>query len=254
MQTKTSILHVDDQPADLERFRSVVAMFPELDYVQGFPDVVSCYDFIRTTDQHFLIFLDVELPGHNGFWLAKQLTDTHNGIVFLTSHATYANAAFEACALDFIVKPITNAAMAETLEKIRQKKAKMSHILLEQMHELYEQVAMKKTLTRIFIQMVGSVEVVLLSNVLYIESNGNYSTFVLADQTQIVSSKSIKTYEDLLQANADFLRIHKCYIINKQYVKSISKKQRSYKVVMVNKDELEMSYQRKEELLELIMK
>src|ERR1039457_4061733 len=96
-------LVVDDEPPARDRLRSLLETDPEINIVGECGDGASAIAAIREL-RPALIFLDVEMPEIDGFGVLRAL-DELPVIVFVTAHANYALTAFEACALDYLLKP-----------------------------------------------------------------------------------------------------------------------------------------------------
>lgn len=252
MGYKISVLCVGANGLDIDFFKSAAALIPDLEYGGGFNTVAACYDYITKSSKNYLVFMESDLPDGQGLWLTRQLSGTHNGVVLLGTSAGDLDPTLKMHAFDHIIKPVSALAIAQTISSISQKYQMLSSIIDGPQKSL-KSPANGKQPSRIFLHMINSIEVIVLDEVLYISSQGNYSRFVKSDGTELLSSKSIKNYEAMLADHSDFIRIHKSYIVNRNYVLSISKKLKSYKVILSNKEELEISYPRKEEILKQII-
>jgi len=247
-----SVVYLGDSQEEINNFRSIVATQPCLDYKAGFSTAESCYEYVVKAKNHHLVFIEADLPDEQGLWLARQLRATKNGVVLLSAHTNVLNHAFELNALDYMLKPVSEVAMEQAISRISEQHQVINAIMDEPVKDL-KQAALQNLPSRIFLHMISSIEVVILADVLYISSQGNYSKFIKRDGTELLSSKNIKNYESLLIDHPDFIRIQKSYIVNRKYILSISKKMKNYKAVLINKEELEISYPRREEILKRIM-
>lgn len=249
-----NVVHVDDSPDTLEAFKEALSHFPGVQYLQGFTNPEKALEFINEGAVDIL-FLDVEMPGKDGLWLADKIRDKDIAIVFLTSHTEYALHAFEACALDYIVKP----ADGSSISKIIRKYGKYRHPLSYQAEQIKElQSGYWKRVRppqRIFVNIIGQTRVIQLDEVLYFMANANYTIIVMKDGSRITTSKTIKKYDEAIADHPDFLRIHRSYIINKNSVLSVIKKSKQHRffVEMANNDRLEISYVRKDEIMEQLV-
>lgn len=255
-QNPLTVVHVDDNPGSLKSFEHSLTRFPGVKYLQGFTCPEKAFDFIssETVD---LAFLDIEMPGKDGLWLANQVKEKDTEIVFLTSHAQFALHAFEICALDYILKPACENRILNIIKKYSTGSPKNSNCKEEQIKDLCSQYMAGKPgfPQRIFINLVGQIVVIRLEEVLYFKANENYTVIMMKDGRKYTTSKTIKLYDEVVSGHPDFLRIHRSYIVNKNSVSSIIRrgKQHKFLVQMDNKDELEMSYTRKDEIMEKLM-
>jgi two-component system, LytTR family, response regulator len=109
-----------------------------------------------------------------------------------------------------------------------------------------------KPVRRIFINVIGQIRIIHLDDVLYFMANTNYTIIVMKDGSRLTTSKTMRIYADTIEGHPDFLRIHRSYIVNKNCVSSIIKmgKQHRLYVEMINNERLELSFTRKEEILQ----
>ena len=252
-ENRLRVVHVDDDPGALRQMKQLLESNENIDYAGGFETAEAALGFLQqeTVD---LLFLDVEMPGRNGLWLAEQLRSRQPDFAFVTAHAGYAAQAFEICALDYLLKPLDEDKLHVLLERVRHRRATGGQQMQEQVAAIYHYLDPDKRPNRIFINMVGKVAVVKLEDVLYFSATNNYTTVVLADNERLVSSKTIKVYEDALTHEPDFLRVSRSYIVNKNFVQSIQRDATTRRItlVMKNNDLVETSFKTKEEIMSLL--
>ncbi len=110
-------LIVDDEPSARDRLRSLLEADPEIKIVGECGDGASAIAAIEEV-RPALVLLDVEMPEVDGFGVLRAL-DRLPTIVFVTAHANYALAAFEACALDYLLKPFKRSRFFDVLERAK---------------------------------------------------------------------------------------------------------------------------------------
>jgi two-component system, LytTR family, response regulator len=192
-----------------------------------------------------LVFMDVDMPGMNGFEVLKKLEPLSFEIIFVTAYNQYAMEAFEYNAVAYITKPIVTeklvAAVEKAITKIEEKK------YTEHIFSLLENVQQKSEHDKIALPTLQGLQFVKLNQICYVESSGNYSNFFLADNTKIMVSRQLGEYEKLLPAD-NFVRIHDKHIINltciKEYIKGSGGE-----VILENGARLTVAARRKDELL-----
>ncbi|WP_162903277.1 LytR/AlgR family response regulator transcription factor [Taibaiella koreensis] len=248
---KLKTIYVEDDPAYSKMLQEALAATEQFAFLGDFRTAEEGLAYLQHNEID-LAFIDIELGGaQNGLWLAEQIRDMPLAVVFLTSHTNYAIQAFEACAIDYLVKPVSAGDIAGMMERIRIKHA--VPLFSEQIEELhYNYMADQAVPKRIFLSMVGEMIVVQLSDVLYFTSVNRYTNIQMADGAKHLSSKHLKVYIESLSGNTDFVRIHRSSIVNKNYVRSVIRdsKLNQYYVVMANNQKLEMSALKKKEILE----
>lgn len=142
-----------------------------------------------------VIFLDIEMPNLSGMDLVKSVENLPQ-IVFITSHAEYALEAFEHQVTDFLPKPVHLPRFLKTIERINEMN---SNVRQESQNE-------------IFIRHEGRFVRLNLEDLLFVESLGDYVTFVTNEKKYIVHS-TLKNIADKI-TNPNFLKVHRSYVIN----------------------------------------
>jgi two-component system LytT family response regulator len=102
---------------------------------------------------------------------------------------------------------------------------------------------------RLFINMIGKIEVIQINDLIYLQACSNYTELILKNGTVFKASKSLKTYFDQIESHPDFIKIHRSYVINKTYLKQIIRENNKTSVVMIDNKELEISPIKKDEIL-----
>lgn len=159
-----------------------------------------------------LVFLDIMLNTDTGFDLLDIVHQNDAEIIFISSFDEYALKAFKYSPVDYLLKPIDIKhllkAIARARESILQKRGQDGN----------------RQSLRDYIVFPGRkvIEIVRIAEILYCKSDGNYTTFYLKDREKVVAIKNIGGVEKTLPKDI-FIRIHKQYLVNFNYVKSIHK-------------------------------
>jgi two-component system, LytTR family, response regulator len=167
-----------------------------------------------------ILFLDIEMPGGNGFDLVKQLKDPLPEIIFCTAYGHYAIKAIECSALGYLMKPVSSQKLREVLDKARQKTNPLQRSL--QMHVLQEQLSTTSEPTRFLLNSVEDIRIIKFEEVICCIAESNYTRIHLADGSKVVASKTLKEFETILH-KPNFFRIHHSYLINLNFVQRINK-------------------------------
>ena len=163
-----------------------------------------------------VIFLDIQMPAESGLVLAREISRLRAPplIVFVTAYSEHAIDAFEVHALDYLLKPLSDARLAQAVERI-------GAMLGQRQREAYgaalrDYVDAGARLERINVRSVGRIEQILVADILWIESAGNYVELHLAERT-VLHRITLNRIETLL-APADFLRVHRGAIVRRSEI------------------------------------
>jgi len=254
-KSRLKAIYVDNEQKHLDVLENILSQHPGFEYLGGFDNAPDGLQYLKTHEVDVL-FLDVEMPGYDGLWLAEQVKELNVAVIFTTAYTKYATAAFEACAIDYLVKPVHADDINRLLERINLREQKMI-FSNEQLCELKNQYTEECPVPqRIFINFIGKIDIANLSDILYFKGVDGYTHIVMKDGTRHVSSKSLKIYTDAIDRHPDFLRVHRSALINKNYAVSIVRESNDnkYSIRMTNGDALEISKFKKDELIEALMK
>ncbi len=246
---KLNCIIIDDEPKCVE---ILSLMLRELDpgiHVLGTAD--SAKQGLSVIEKHkeelHLLFLDIQMPGGDGFSLLQQLPDIPFKIIFTTAYDQFAIKAIKFSALDYLLKPIDLKELKQALEKSRalQEMNTQSHI-----RQFTSMVRQKMPFEKLAIASLSEIKFIYLDKIRYLESDNNYTSIYTDNQQRLVSSKSIGYYEDLLE-ETHFFRINNSYIVNLKRIERFIKG-KTGSVVLEDGTELTVSASRREKLLKLL--
>lgn len=246
------IIYVDDEKINLVRFEKELST-TNFDYeLLTFDNAEAALEHCKREKPN-LAFLDIEMGDKDGIWLARQLGNLSIPFAFLTAHQEYALEAFSLSALHYVVKPVTGKAIIEVIGRVNEIKSSLAlEDFNNQLKALMDRELPVEYPKKLFIKSRFKVSILHLSNVLYFEASGSYTIIKTNDGEKHTSSKLLHTYADLLVDHPDFLRIHRAFIINKNYVVSIVRNENKSKVKMTDDAELEISPTIKESIIDLL--
>lgn len=164
-----------------------------------------------------LIFLDIEMPGGDGFEVLKTFDLIPFKVIFVTGYDQYAIQAIRFSALDYLLKPVIITELQSAVEKAHQQnKLEAANIENLQWNLNKEDQAAKRLVLsndreRVFVN---------LNEILFIQAEGSYVNFVLEGARRQLASYSLSHYEKILPTN-QFFRTHKSYIVNCNKVISV---------------------------------
>jgi len=175
-----------------------------------------------------LIFLDISMPGEDGFAFLNTINKERYGIIFATAHEEFALRAIKASAIDYLLKPVNPAELREAVEKaihhfeMRKNTPDAGKVYQESLENLNHQFQSKeKPIQKITIPEQFGFKVVNVQELMYLKAESNYTTLYFTAGNQIVATRSLGEFEKILNDPA-FYRIHKSTIINLNYLSGYS--------------------------------
>lgn len=212
---------VDDEPQNIEVLKKMIVKFCTGIKIVGTAGKISEAKKIVEEHNPDIVFLDVELPGENGFDLIESLDEINFHVIFTTAHADYAVKAIKFAALDYLLKPISVQELRDAIEKAKNDLSKKGSIKPEEekIHALRENTHSGKVeLNRIALPTAEGLELYNLKDIVFVEADRSYCKFFLSDKRKIVVSKAMKEFESILEA-ANFLRVHKSSMVNIDHIR-----------------------------------
>jgi len=199
-----------------------------------------------------LVFLDVEMPGMSGIDLVKSFINPGFHVVFVTAFDAYAVEAFRLSAMDYLLKPVNVDDITGVIAKIKKELEKNENQLEVQLKTLEKLLEHSSTAieSRIGIAMADKIVFVNISDILYCEAQGVYTTIYLNEGKKILASKTLGDFETQLTPNK-FFRIHHSTLINLNHIKEFQRFDGGY-VVMENNAKLEVSHRKRKDFLDAI--
>ena len=211
----------------------------ELQVVAVFNDAEKAAKAINQLDIDVL-FLDVEMPGLNGFQVLEQLGAFDFEVIFTTAYDTYTLDALRLSAVDYLLKPVDEDELQLAITRLKKRVAeKAAH------KEIKKE---EKPKNRLALPTAEGVYIVDKANIIRVEAMSNYSVFLLTDAKKIVVSKTLKEYESALDAD-NFMRVNRSVIVNLNFVVKYRKGDGGT-LELSDGAEIEVSTQKKEALLQ----
>lgn len=200
-----------------------------------------------------LVFLDVEMPYQNGFELLKLFEKVFFDVIFTTAYEQYALKAIKFNALDYLLKPFSVKELQDALDKCREKKMNRlkdpgvspMEVFLQNMKTL--QQAHKK----IALPTINGLVFMPVQNIVRCESTGNYTRIFFTDKKNLMVSRPLKEFEELL-SDVDFFRVHNSHLINMQQMQSYIQGEGGF-ALMSDGTQVEVSRRRKADFLKKAM-
>lgn len=221
MVQKYKALIVDDEAEARDLLENLLLDLEDVEVVAKAESVDEALHFILT-DEPDLIFLDIEMPGKDGFDLISEMRNYNvkAEIIFVTAFNKYAIKAIKASAFDYLLKPVDPEELL--LSFVRFKNEQKEIDFREKIEGLFDAL---KSQSKIRFNFRSESIYVDPSEIIYIRAEGNYSVLYLENGGSETITNNIGKLEELLQCNK-FIRISRSVIINKDFPAKIDRKQK----------------------------
>ena len=226
-----SALIADDEPLLRERLRShLAALWPALTVIGDARNGAEALELFEL-HQPDIVFLDIRMPGLDGIATARALARRAQ-LVFVTAYDQYALQAFEQGAIDYLVKPVDPARLADTVQRLQRQLAAplrhgqgleegLDHVLEQLASRLGHRAAPPAWLQWIKASVGSSVRLIPVEQVRYLRAEEKY-TLVAWDEGEALIRKSIKELGEELDP-ARFVQTHRSVIVNLAYVSVVTR-------------------------------
>ena len=238
---------VDDEPKAIQSLTWELNNFSsDIHVLETFTNPEEALTFLKTNTPDCL-FLDIQMPTMDGFQFLDKLVNRDFAVIITTAYDEYAIKALKHEAIDYLLKPIDTDDLKESLQKIE--KFQSTIFTNNRFEKLLNQFSNSHHNKKISINTDGKLIFLNTEDILFVESDGNYSTIFLANNQKMVVTKKLKEINEILPENW-FFRIHNSYIINLLKIKEYFKAE-GY-VVMESQHKIPVARQRKADFLEKI--
>ena len=207
-------LIVDDERLARNELKRLLEPYTKIEIVGEAANAEEALVMIEDL-QPELLFLDIQMPGKNGFELLSSIEGKSPEVIFTTAYDEYAIKAFEFNALDYLLKPIDNERLKETIHRIEENQAHTEIPVSN--HERVERILGEND--QVFVKDGEKCWFVKLGKVRLFESMGNYVRLHFDDQKPLVL-KSLNNLEERLDPGTYF-RANRKHIINLHWIEKI---------------------------------
>ena len=212
--TTLKTLLIDDERLAREELKLLLNKYDEIDVIDEAKNGEEGISKIKELKPD-LIFLDISMPGINGFEMLKKLDEIPK-VIFVTAYDEYAIKAFEVNALDYILKPVDPIRLSEAIQKLSKKEDEFSSPLELNNSRKSRPLTINDS---VFIKDGEKTWFVELSKIRMFESDGNYVK-VYFDSFRPLVLRSLNSFEERLDPEY-FFRDNRKFIINTKWISSI---------------------------------
>ena len=241
------IIVEDEENSRVALFNMLTMFCDNIEVVEQVDSVPTAVQAIQI-HQPDLVFLDIEMPGQNGFKLFDYFPKPNFEVIFTTAYDQYAVKAFRLAAADYLLKPVDLEELRAAIKKVIEKKdykvvQDKITALKENLNNFFQKLALPTNEGFIFVE---------IRNIIRCEASGNYTHFFLKNKERIIVSKTLKVFAQILN-DFNFFRISRSHLINLNYVKKYGR-QKNPTITMEDGSILSLSENRKNEFLTIIEK
>lgn len=216
---------IDDEPLAREIVKEYLESFPDITLVaecnDGFEGVKAISQY-----QPQLIFLDIQMPKISGFEMLE-LLDEPPAVVFTTAFDEYAIRAFEANAIDYLLKPFSKERFEQALQKFlfhKNEQQEKLNSFIDSSKNTFQQ-------NRIVIKDGSKIRIIPLHEVIMLEAADDYVKIFTKDG-HFLKKKTMQTFESALPAE-QFVRIHRSYLVNISQITRIDPMEKDNHIVLL---------------------
>ena len=225
------VVIIDDEPLARSIVKEYLDDYKQITLLQECGDG---FDGVKAIMQHQpdLIFLDIQMPKINGFEMLE-LIEQPPSVIFTTAFDEYAIRAFEAHAVDYLLKPFSKERFDKALQKWLQKypdpkTAETRPIIIEAVQNPLPQ-------NRIVVKSNNKIKIIPLPDIQYLEAADDYVKIHTAEG-QYLKNKTMAYFEQLLDVK-QFVRTHRSYIVNVQFITRLEPYEKENYLAMLNTGE-----------------
>lgn len=216
---KIKAIIVDDEEGARDVLENLLLRFcTEVEIIAKCENVLKAVEIINQ-EQPDLVFLDIEMPNYSGFEIATFFKKINFKIIFVTAYDQYAIKAFKISAIDYLLKPVDIEHLKNAVSRAVQQ------LNIEQQSQqlsLLSNTLENKQLKNIVITDKGQQHIISIESIIAIEAQESYCSIHTTEKTYI-ASKNLKHFETVLESLPQFFRVHKSWLVNKDYIKHYSK-------------------------------
>ena len=238
-----TIIIIDDEKDARDLLKQYLAAYSELSIIG---EATNGHDAVKTINElkPDTIFLDIQMPGLNGFEVLTKLEEIPE-VIFSTAYDQYAIKAFEVHAIDYLLKPYGKKRFETALSRILKNQ--------DTIIPLTEALLVKKTAypSKVILHKGNRKLMINTKDICYSEAFGDY-TKVFTKNEEFLATKGISQLMEIFNPNT-FLRVHRSHFVNMNYILELKKTDRYYYVVLDNKTSLRVSETYLPELKKIVL-
>ncbi len=214
-------LAIDDEPLALRQITGYIEKIPFLELARTFNSAVQAQQYLLG-EKVDLIFVDINMPDLNGVEFVRSL-ESPPMIIFTTAYSEYAIEGFKLDAIDYLLKPFGFKEFSRSVNKANSlyELLNMKNAAADSRTEAEESTSSSDK-EYISVRADYKTSLIKISNIVYLESEGEYVRMNLNDGTKVVTLFRLKNMESSLPSDT-FMRVHRSYIVNLKCITGYTK-------------------------------
>lgn len=216
------VLVVDDEPLAQQRLEQLLTQMSQVDAILKANNGQQAIEICQL-EKPDLVLLDIRMPGIDGLETAQHLSqmDKSPAIIFTTAYDEYALEAFKVNAVDYLLKPVRQEKLAESIERA-------SHLNRIQIQAIKSQPEGRTNITA---KISGNIKLIPVADIFYFQADQKYVTVKHMNGETIIED----TLKELqAEFEADFIRVHRNALVAKKYITGIHKNTAGHNFVTMN--------------------
>lgn len=214
-------LIVDDEAGARNSLETLLKKHaPEISQIEMVSNATDAFFKIKDF-QPDLIFLDIQMPFLNGFDLLNKIENINFDIIFTTAYNQYAIQAIRFSALDYLLKPIDVTELKNAVQRHVLRKENLLQTNQQYKNLVQNLSAKTNDEFRLAVNGTQGMQFFPVREIIRLEGDRNYTNFYFTGNRKLLSSKTLKEYEEIL-SDKGFIRCHKSHLVNRSFVKAIT--------------------------------
>jgi two-component system, LytTR family, response regulator AlgR len=227
------LLIVDDEPLAQQRLKQLCS---EIDTIESIATANNGIQAIESCQQQKpdVILMDIRMPGMDGLEAAQHLSklETPPAIIFTTAYDEYALDAFKANAVDYLLKPVREQALKDSINKA----CSLNRAQLETVRSQHE------GRTNITAKISGNIKLIPVKDIIYFHAEQKYVTVKHLNGETIIEDTLKELQNEFTQT---FVRIHRNAIVSKKFITGIHRDKQGHSFVLLGEDQIQLEISRR---------
>ena len=222
---------IDDEKSSLRSLTyELNAYCPEVTVVAQCQDPVKAINEIKQHEPD-IVFLDIEMPGMNGFELLQHFNEITFDVIFVTAYDRFAMKAFDFNAVDYVLKPVRKSKLIQAVQKAADKQQHgIAPSDLEALLQNINVQAQSGAIQNIALPTSEGFSMVDINDICYLNAESNYTWVYLLNKKKYLVSKTLKEFVGMLNF-PQYFRSHKSYLVNLNHLDRYVRGQGGYLVL-----------------------